>query len=232
MPGGGVLHSRYRSRAGIVVALAVSLGASVPVQANPVQRPPDYDRIESVQARAWPKRGAFSVAPLGSYAFNDPFLFRGGGGGRLTYWPRPIIGFTLEGSAFAQTPTPSARVAQRELRARMRPTASGWVAMLGGEVSALDGKIALGSSVLPFEGFLRLSAGAAASDEALDSSPALAFGGGVGMRWFVSSWFGLETTLAWRSASIRRDVSGRSVAARDTAVAFELALPIRIGGTR
>ena len=37
-------------------------------------------RIEAVQRRAWPKAGAFAVAPTAAYALNDPFLLRGGAG--------------------------------------------------------------------------------------------------------------------------------------------------------
>lgn len=210
-----------------IVAVA-SAAAAEPVTVS--EAPSSVDRIESVQSRAWAKKGAGALSATAAYGLNDPFLARGGGGLRATYWPRSLLGLTLEVSGWAQTPSASARIAQRELRARMRSAGSSWVALVGAEMSAADGKLALGETIVPFELMLRLGGGAASSGTDLDSAPALALGAGVGFRWFLSGVVGLETTLSWRTASVVRQLDGQGASARDTVVAFELGLPFRLGG--
>jgi hypothetical protein len=188
------------------------------------------DHVEAVQSRAWLKRGAFVLEPTASYAFNDPFLVRGGFGGRVVWWPRSLLGLSVEASGWSQAPSEDARVAQRELRAQLRATGSSWMALAGAEIAAADGKLALGGGILPFELLLRLGAGAASSRDAVTSTPALALSAGVAMRWFLSERWGLDTALSWRSASITRSIDGALVPARDTAVSFEVGVPFRLGG--
>lgn len=189
-------------------------------------------RIEAVQQRAWSKRGSFAVSPSLSYGVNDPFLHRGGAALRVTAWPRSLVGFSLEVGGFTQTRSEAARVAQRELRARMRPTVGGWHLMGGAEASALDGKLALFGQIVPFEGYVRLSAGTAFAGEGVVDNPALALGAAAGFRWFLTSGLGIETALAWRTASFVREVNGRPESARDAVLALELSVPWRFGGSR
>ena len=113
-------------------------------------------------------------------------------------------------------------VAQRELHAQIRPTASSWSALGGAELTPIDGKIALGSGILPFEMFLRLGLGASASSEAVRSTPTFAFAAGLGARWFLTGRFGLDTSFTWRSASITRQINGVATDLRDTIVAFDV----------
>ena len=191
---------------------------------------PASDHVEAVQARAWIKRGALTIAPVASYAFNDPFLIRGGGGLRAVYWIRSLVGFSLDVSGWAQTPSEDARIAQRELRAQIEPTGSSWAALMGAEIAPVDGKIAVLSSIVPFELFLRLGAGPASSTDAVTSAPALALSAGLGARWYLQGHFGLDTSLTWRSASITRSLNGLPVDARDTVVSFDVGIPFRFGG--
>lgn len=192
--------------------------------------PAEGDRVEAVQERAWQKRGAFALAPLAATGLNDPFLLRGGVGLRGTWWPRSLVGLSLEAAGWGQTATASAEVAQRELRARLRPTGSGWMALGQVEVSAVDGKIAGFGSILPFELALRGGLGAVSSREASFAQPSFAISGGVLARWFSTGSTAIETGLALRSASVERRINGRVSSFRDTVVSFEVAVPFRFGG--
>ena len=216
-------------KACLVAALCL-VASSARAESSAASSPADH--IESIQQRAWIKRGAALIEPYANYAFNDPFLLRGGLGARLSYWPRSLIGLTLEASAWAQTPSDDARTAQRELRARLRATGSSWVALGGAEITPADGKLAILGGVLPFELLFRLGVGAASSRDNITSTPAFAMSAGLGIRWFASSHFGVDTSVTWRSASITRSIDGALVAARDTAIAFEIGVPMRVGGGR
>ncbi len=193
---------------------------------------PPVDRVEAVQPRAWLKQGSVALAPFGAWAVNDPFLSRAGGGVRAFWWPRPLLGLTLEGSAWGQRPSDAARTARRELRARLRPAASGWSVLAGAELSVADGKVAFGSRIAPFEVVLRSALGLCSSTEELRGHPVPALGASVGTRWFLGPSWALETTLALRTATLERTVDGRPAAARDTNVALEFAGDWRWGGMR
>jgi hypothetical protein len=216
-----------------VLAAALCL-AVMPARAKGAESSPNSsaDHIESIQQRAWTKRGAFLLEPLASFSFNDPFLIRGGAGARASFWPRSLIGLTAEASYWAQTPSDDARTAQRELRARMRATGSSWVAYGGAEITPADGKLAALGGVLPFELVLRLGVGAASSRDAISSTPAFSMTAGLGVRWFASERFGVDTSVTWRSASITRSIDGALVSARDTAISFEVGVPFKFGGRR
>lgn len=213
------------------LALAIVLVGAVakPVQA---QEPAPADRIEAVQQRAWVKRGSVALAPVLNAGFNDPFLLRGSAGLRATWWPRSLIGFSLEAGAFAQAPTGASRVAQRELRARMRAGGSGWLTLASVEIAAVDGKVALAGAIVPFEIFLRGGAGLAASRQEFFSEPGTAFAAGLGLRWFALPSLGVESALVWRSTSVVREIAGRDVSDPDVMVAFEVAVPFRLWGAR
>lgn len=213
---------------GLVVWLTLAL-APVARATDSVSLPPS-DHIESVQTRAWVKRNALTLTPMGSFAFNDPFLVRGGGGLRAVYWIRSLIGLSVDVSGWAQAPSEQARIAQRELRAQLRPTGSSWAALGGAEVTPIDGKLAMFGAIMPFELFLRLGLGAASSRDAVDSSPVFAMSAGLGVRWFAASQVGLDLGLTWRSAAITRVLNGSPTASRDTVVSFDLGVPFRIGG--
>jgi hypothetical protein len=208
----------------LIASLPGVVGAMEPVSI------PTSDHIEAVQTRAWIKRGALTIGPEGSFAFNDPFLVRGGGGVRAVYWVRSLFGLSIDATGWGQAPSEDAIIAQRELRAQLRPTGSSWCALGGAEITPIDGKIAALGGILPFELQLRLAAGAASSRDAVTSSPALALSAGIGARWFLSPLVALDTTVTWRSASITRSLNGASVASRDTVVSFDLGVPLRVGG--
>ncbi len=216
-----------------VYVSALLLGSMAAAGLAEAQEPPSLppsDHIEAVQARAWMKRGSFTLEPLGSFAFNDPFLVQGGGGLRAIYWVRSLLGLTVEATGWGQTPSEDAIIAQRELRAQLRPAGSTWAAMGGAEITPADGKIAALGGILPFELLLQIEAGAASSRDSVDSAPALALSAGLGMRWFVSPHVGIDTSITWRSASIVRSINGSSVPSRDTIVSFDLGVPLRLGG--
>jgi hypothetical protein len=217
------------SNARIGGLLAAALFSSVARAEDAVAVPPS-DHIESVQNRAWVKRNSLMLEPVGSFAFNDPFLVRGGGGLRAVYWIRSLIGVSVDVSGWAQAPSEQARIAQRELRAQLRPTGSSWSALAGAEATPIDGKLAFFSAIVPFELSLRLGLGAASSRDAIDSSPVFAMSAGLGVRWFMTSHFGLDTGLTWRSASITRYLNGTPTPSRDTLVSFDVGVPFRIGG--
>ncbi len=170
------------------------------------------------------------LAPVAGYALDDPFLIRGGGGLRASWWPRSLLALTLDVQGWGQTPSAAARVAQRELRARMRPGASAWFAAAGAEVAAVDGKVAVGRGVVPFELVLRASVGVASGTEDLDGDPVAVVVAAAGARWFAGERWGLETSIAWRTAPLVRELDGRAVSTRDSVVALELGLPLRFGG--
>ena len=188
------------------------------------------DRVEAVQQRSWKKAGSLELAPFAGYGLNDPFLLRGGVGLRAVWWPRSLVGLTVEASGWTQAPSEAARVAQRELKARLRETGSGWAVLGGGEVALVDGKVAFGSALVPFELVVRALLGAESSTEELRSGAVLALGAAVGARFFLWSGVGLETSLVWRSASLEREIDGRVVSGRDTVVSFEVGVPLRFGG--
>lgn len=192
----------------------------------------NLDRIEAVQPRAWAKKGAIVVTPIGAWGLDDPFQLRGGGGARLSYWPRPIIAWTLETTAWAQTSSDASRVAQRELRARFRPVGSLWNATIGAEISAIDGKVTAGSTIVPFECVLRSAVGVGSATEDIDGGAIAVMSAGAGFRWFSGDRWGVETSITWRSFPLARDVGGARESARDSLVTFDLGLPLRIGGTR
>lgn len=196
------------------------------------QAPAGVDRIEAIQPRPWVRNGAVTVAPTFASALDDPFLLRGGIGGRVAWWPRSLLAVSLEGSVWAQSRTAAARVAQRELRARLRPTGSGWFAALAVEVVGVDGKIAGFGSILPFELGLRAGVGGASSRDDFVSSPALSFSAAAVARWFPFRSVGVETSLVVRSATLERTVDGRRFDASDTIVAIEMGMPLFIGGRR
>lgn len=208
--------------------LIVGVWASVAWAQQPA--PASVDRIEAIQPRAWIRNGAVTLAPTFASAVDDPFLLRGGAGARVAWWPRSMLAFSLEASAWGQTRTAAARVAQRELRARLRPTGSGWFSALSVEVVGVDGKIAGFGGILPFELGLRAGVGAASSRDDFASSPALAFTGAAVARWFYAPIFGVETSLVVRSAALERTVDGRRFSASDTVVSFELGFPFFVGG--
>lgn len=215
-----------RIAVGLIVVLWVSVAwAQTPATAA-------SDRIEAVQTRAWVRHGAVLVTPLVNVALDDPFLLRGGAGVRLAYWPRSLLGFSLEASAWGQTRTSAARVAQRELRARLRPSGSGWLATASVEVVAADGKVAGFGGILPFELSLRAAVGAASSRDEFASAPALAFATAFVARWFPTDRLGIETSLVLRSAALERTIDGRKTSSKDTVVSFELGIPLRFGGQR
>lgn len=214
------------------VALAIVFVVTNTSFASARESPSGADRIEAVQTRAWVKRGSFAVAPTIAAGVNDPFLIRGFAGARLTWWPRSLLGFSLEAGALAQTPTGASRVAQRELRARLRPGGSGWIALGTVELSAVDGKVAIGSAIVPFELFIRGGAGMAASRPEFFSEPGAAFAAGLGLRWFARESLGVDAALMWRSTAITRDVGGREVSDRDVMLAFEVAVPFRLWRSR
>jgi hypothetical protein len=191
---------------------------------------PVRDNVEAVQPRAWRKEGSIAVAPFGAWALNDPFVSRGGAGLRALWWPRPLLGLTLEGSAWGQRPSDAARTGQRELRARLRDAASGWSALAGAELSVGDGKVSFGSRIAPFEVLLRTALGLCSTTEDFRGHPTSALAAAVGARWFLGRSWALETALAWRTATLERTVDGRTAAARDTVVALELAADWRWGG--
>lgn len=226
---------RRRSRtAAAVAAFVLPVLAQAQVGAEPGidhDRPPP-DLVEAVQARQWTKRGAFALTPLLAAGLDDPFLLRGGAGLRVAWWPRSLVGFSLEASGWLQGPSDNARVAQRELRARLRAVGAPWTALAGAEVAAADGKLALAGQIVPFELVLKLGAGAAASTAEVVGPVSLLLSGGLGLRWFVGDRLGLETSLVWRSATIERDLAGQAVSGRDTVVAFEVGVPVRLGGAR
>ncbi len=191
---------------------------------------PASDHIEAVQARAWAKRGALTIGPIGSFAFNDPFLVRGGGGLEAVYWVRSLLGLSLDATGWGQAPSQDAIIAQRELRAQLKPAGSTWAALAGAEVTPADGKIAALGGILPFELFLQLGLGAASSRYDVSSSAVFALSAAFGVRWFLSERFGLDTSLTWRSASVTRFINGGAVPANDTVVSFNLGVPLRVGG--
>ena len=211
------------------VVIAVAVFRSLPAGAaeSSVGTRGDVDRVEAVQPRAWPKRGGMAVAPFGAWAFNDPFVSRGGGGLRALWWPRSLLGVTLEASAWGQRPSDAAKTAQRELHARLRESSSGWSALAGGELSVADAKVAFGPRIVPLELVLRASIGLAGQE---GGGAATALGGAVSARWFLERRWGLETAVAWRTATLGRSLDGRTVGARDTLVALELSVPVRWGG--
>jgi hypothetical protein len=188
------------------------------------------DHIEAVQQRAWLKRNSLMLEPESSIAFNDPFLLRGGGGLRAVYWVRSLLGLSVDASGWGQTPTPDAYVAQRELHAQIRPAASAWSVLAGAEVTPIDGKVGAGSSIVPFEMFLRLGVGAAATSEAITGAPTFAFSAALGVRWFFSNRIGFDTSFSWHTASITRSIAGVSSDWLDSVVSFEVGMPFRIGG--
>lgn len=226
--GGAVATGRFDGRC---IAIVIVLIGTLAVPAI-AQEPPPADRIEAVQQRAWVKRGSFALAPVLDAGFNDPFLLRGSAGLRATWWPRSLIGFSLEAGAFAQAPTGASRVAQRELRARMRAGGSGWLTLASVEIAPVDGKVALAGAIVPFEIFLRGGVGLAASRQEFFSEPGAAFAAGLGLRWFALPAMGVEAALVWRSTSVVREIAGREVSDRDVMVAFEVAVPFRPWGAR
>jgi hypothetical protein len=219
------------SLAVVVSAVLLSVQAGAQGPSAPDERPAP-DLVEAVQARAWTKKGAFALTPLLAAGLDDPFLAQGGAGLRLGWWPRSLVGITIEASGWLQGPSDAARVAQRELRARLRSAGSPWTALAAAEVSAADGKLALGGDIVPFEFLLRLGAGGAAASEEPAGPVSLLLSAGVGMRWFLGASVGLETNLVWRSASLTREIAGQVVSGRDTVVALELGVPLRLGGGR
>ena len=172
-----------------------------------------------------------TFTPVFDAALDDPFLLRGGAGARVTYWPKSLVGIGLEASAWGQARTAAAKVAQRELRARMRPTGSGWFAAASLEIVGVDGKIAGFGGILPFEIGLRTGIGAASSRDDFVSPPAFSFSGAVA-RWFARDWIGVETSIVVRSAALELVVDGKRTSAKDTVVAFELGIPLLLGGGR
>ncbi len=211
--------------------LAAIVGTFVVMATGRAQESP-RDLVESVQPRAWMKKGSVAVAPFGAWGLNDPFLNRAGGGLRALWWPRPLLGVTLEGSAWGQRPSDAARTAQRELHARLREAASGWSALAGLELTVADGKVAFGSNIAPLELVLRSSLGLCSTTEDLRGHPTTALSAALASRWFMNARWAMETGLSWRTATLERSVDGRPVAARDTLVALELAAVWRWGGGR
>lgn len=209
--------------------LVVLVWAAVAGAQAPGIEPGEADRIEAVQRRTWARAGAFTVTPFAAAGLDDPFLLRGGAGGRAAWWPSSLVGLSLEASAWGQTPSATARVAQRELRARMRPTGAGWFAAASLEIVGVDGKIAGFGGILPFELGLRAGAGAASATEDFSGAPALAFTGGLVARWLPSSFAGIETSFVVRSAALQRVIDGKVVDASDTVFGFELGVPFLLG---
>jgi len=216
-----------RNAAGAVV-LATLLSA--PARADgTIPFPGPGDRVEAVQRRPWAGR-RLALAPLAAGGLDDPFLWRGGVGLRATAWPRSLLGLSLEASLWGQTPSQAARTAQRELRAVLRPGGSFLSLLAQAEIAGGDGKIAFGSRIVPFEIFLRAGAGAAGAGTSGSDGFSPAFAGSLGTRWFISERLGLELALAARSAVTQRVVGGVAADRRDTVVALETAVPLRIGG--
>lgn len=213
-----------RTAVGLVVGLWVSVAWA--------HTPSATDRIEAVQTRAWVRHGAIIVTPLTDAALDDPFLLRGGAGVRFAYWPRSLLGFGLEASGWGQTRTSAARVAQRELRARLRPSGSGWLALASAEVVAVDGKVAGFGGILPFELAVRAAFGAASSRDDFVSAPTLAMAAAFVARWFPSERVGVETSIVVRSAALQRTINGQQTSTKDTVVSFEFGVPLRFGGER
>jgi len=212
--------------AGLVSATAAGVDAPPPPPLDSAVA----DRVEAVQERLWGKRGSLFLGPEGSFAFNDPFVIRGGGGGRAVYWIRSLVGLSLDVTGWGEAPSEEAIIAQRELRAQIRPAGSSWAALLGVELAPADGKIAALGGILPFELFLRAGAGWAASRNDAGSSTGLGITAGLGLRWFVSSRFGIDTSLTWRTAAVALSLNGALVPVRDSIVSFDLGLPFRLGG--
>ncbi len=206
------------------LALVATSAVAAPTRAS------SADYIESVQRRGWNKAGALELSPFAGYGLNDPFLIRGGAGLRVVWWPRALVGLTVEASGWTQTPSEAARIAQRELKAELRQTGSGWALLAGAEVSAIDGKLAFGKRLVPFEIVLRGLIGGETSTEDIHSGPTLALAAAIGARFFLSPAWGLETAFAWRSASLEREIDGRLVPGRDTVVSFQVGFPLRFGG--
>ncbi len=190
------------------------------------------DRIEALNSRAWQKRGSFGMAGFGSYAFNDPMLIRGGGGVRLSWWPRSLVGLSIEAAGGVQGPTNAAKAAQRELKSRLRETGASWNAVSSLELSAADGKAAFGTAIVGFELLLRAGLGVQASEEALRSKPVLASMAALGTRWFLGPRWAFELNLSWRQGSLVRRIDGASVSSRDMVVALEGGVVARLGGVQ
>jgi hypothetical protein len=100
----------------------------------------------------------------------------------------------------------------------------------GAEIPAVDGKVAVGRGIVPFELVVRAAMGVAAGTEDVGGQVVAVMVAAAGARWFVGERWGVETTIVWRTAPLVRELDGRAVSTRDAVVAFELGLPLRFGG--
>lgn len=188
------------------------------------------DRIEAVQTKVWVRHAAFGIAPLVAVALDDPFVIQAGGGVRLSFWPTSLLGVGVEGSAFGQASTQASKVAQRELRARLKPVGGGWALAAIAEVVAVDGKVAGFGKILPFEMALRAGVGAVSRRNDFHASLTPSLQGALVARWFVGGRVGVETNVVVRTAALESSLDTVTTSVRDTTVAFEIAIPFLLGG--
>lgn len=167
----------------------------------PLSRPPNpqaeaeitrADRVRSIQRKIYLKKGRFELMPHLLYSVNDPYYSKAGVGLSANYFLADTLAVGLRGAWMAVLPSEDVRLAKRTFQSRIYYSVPQWAAMADLQWSPVYGKIAVGNSILHFDGYVVGGAGAVVTETSQNIGPRLAADLGAGMRFVARDFLAVN----------------------------------------
>ena len=150
------------------------------------------DRVRSIQRKVYLKKGRFELMPHALYSVNDPYYSKTGVGLAANYFLADTLAVGLRGTWMAVLPSDDVRTAKRNFQSRIFYSVPQWAAMADVQWSPVYGKIAVGNSILHFDGYLVGGAGVVYTETSATRGLNVAADLGAGLRFVAKDFLAVN----------------------------------------
>ena len=150
------------------------------------------DRVRSIQRKVYLKKGRFELMPHALYSVNDPYYSKTGLGLAANYFLADTLAVGLRGAWMAVLPSDDVRTAKRNFQSRIFYSVPQWAAMADVQWSPVYGKIAVGNSILHFDGYLLAGAGVLSTETSATRGLNVAADLGAGLRFVAKDFLAVN----------------------------------------
>lgn len=155
------------------------------------------DRVKAIQRKLYLKTHRFEFAPSVFTTVNDPFYYRVGIAGRLSYFFADSVGFGVRGAYYQTLATDSVSTAKRTFYSQITYSQPQWSALGDFEWSPLYGKATIFNSIIHFDGYVITGLGAMKTETSFTTGHGLSPAGdlGIGLRFAFLDFLALNLSF-------------------------------------
>jgi outer membrane beta-barrel protein len=150
------------------------------------------DRVRSIQRKVYLKKGRFELMPHALYSVNDPYYSKTGVGLAANYFLADTLAVGLRGAWMTVLPSDDVRTAKRNFQSRIFYSVPQYAVMANVQWSPVYGKIAVGNSILHFDGYLLGGAGVLGTETSATRGLNVAADLGAGLRFVARDFLAVN----------------------------------------